>query len=53
MNRETARWHLKRIYRKTGTDRQSTLIRQITASTRLRLDVAAATPAAHLSDRRG
>jgi DNA-binding CsgD family transcriptional regulator/PAS domain-containing protein len=51
INRETARWHLKRIYRKTGTDRQPALIRQITASTRLRLDVAAAASTAHVSRR--
>ena len=27
ISRETARWHLKRIYRKTGTDSQSSLVR--------------------------
>ena len=53
ISHETARWHLKRIYRKTGTDRQSALIRQVMASTRLRLDVEAAASTAHVSGRRG
>ena len=30
ISRETARWHLKRIYRKMGTDRQSALVRRLT-----------------------
>jgi DNA-binding CsgD family transcriptional regulator len=29
ISRETARWHLKRIYRKTGTNRQPALVRRL------------------------
>jgi DNA-binding CsgD family transcriptional regulator len=34
IGRETARWHLKRIYRKTGTNRQSALIGRVAAAAR-------------------
>jgi DNA-binding CsgD family transcriptional regulator len=37
--RETARWHLKRIFRKTGTDRQQLLVRRLVdGPSRLALD---------------
>jgi DNA-binding CsgD family transcriptional regulator/PAS domain-containing protein len=38
IGRETARWHLKRIYRKTGTTRQAALVRLLREPSRLRLD---------------
>lgn len=38
--RATARWHLKRIYRKTGATRQAALVRLLAEPSRLRLDAA-------------